>query len=444
MENGTVQYLYSLKGHGSKLGLDRMEHLLTALGNPEKSFKSVLVAGTNGKGSTVAAIYSILRQSGFVVGRYTSPHITSLNERIVVDDQQISDEQLFVIVNRIRKKIETLKDQEGFEHPTFFELTTAAAFLYFKEMKIDFAVLEVGMGGRRDATNTVTPLISVVTNVSLEHTKILGDTIEKIAWEKGGIIKNNGILITAAEGSALTTLEKISKEKKSGIFVVGMDITYKSRQQTMTSQKFSADVFGKQMDLELNLLGEHQIKNALCALGTVSIMQQTGIQIPETAIRMGLKKINWPGRMEIIQQNPVVILDCAKDVEAARNLNKAINELKLKKLILVVSISSDKNIPEMIAALAPLATQVIITTHRVMERAADPQIIATELKKYNKPFQVILDVGDAVESAIKMAGSDGAVLVSGSVFTVAEARQFWFESSQPKLGLDLNDTVLKK
>lgn len=444
MENNTVQYLYSLKGHGSKLGLDRMERLLDLLDRPERSFKSILVAGTNGKGSTVAIIYSILRKAGFSVGRYISPHITCLNERIVVDDKQIKDEDLFKIVNRIRKKIETMKGEENFEHPTFFEVTTAATFVYFKERNIDFAVLEVGMGGRLDATNTVAPLVSVITNVSLEHTKILGDTIEKIACEKAGIIKENGSVITAVEGKALKKIIEICRERNAKCMVNGSEIKTKNISTKNWTQKFDASVFDKEyIGLELGLFGGHQIKNAICAIGAVSVLQQQKITISEEAIRAGLQEVKWPGRMEIVQQKPMVILDCAKDADASRNLADAIRkDIKPKKLVVVIGISSDKNIPEMIGALAPLATVVILTAHNVMGRAADPQLLANEVMKYNKKFEIIPKVKDAVKRGIEIGGVNATVVVTGSVFTIAEAREIWFGKNKTELGLNINDTTI--
>lgn len=441
---GVVQYLYSLKGHGFKLGLERMERLLDKLGRPEKSFKTVLVAGTNGKGSTVAMIYTILRKAGFRVGRYISPHITCLNERIVVDDNQISDGDLFRIVNKIRKKIETMKGDENFEHPTFFEVTTTAAFVYFKEKKSEFAVLEVGMGGRLDATNTVTPLVSVITNVSLEHTKILGDTIEKIAYEKGGIIKEDGVVVTAAEGKALEKITEISRERNAKLMVNGSGVKSKNRSVTNWLQKFDADVFDrKYIGLELSLAGKHQIKNAVCALGAVGVLQQQGIEIAEEAIRAGLKEVEWPGRMEIVQEKPLVLLDCAKDADASRNLADAIREIKPKKLIVVIGISSDKNISEMIGAIAPLATMMILTAHNVMERAVDPQLLANEAIKYNKRCEIVPNVKDAVKRGIEIGGVDSTIIVTGSIFTVAEAREIWFGKNKAKLGLDINDTTMR-
>ncbi|MFH1520914.1 MAG: folylpolyglutamate synthase/dihydrofolate synthase family protein [Candidatus Micrarchaeota archaeon] len=441
-----VQYLYSLKNQGSKLGLGRMEKLLDLLGRPERSFKSILVAGTNGKGSTVAMIYSILRNAGFSVGRYISPHITCLNERIVVDDKQITDQDLFRIINEIRKKIETLKNEENFDHPTFFEVTTAATFVYFRERKIDFAVLEVGMGGRLDATNTVIPLVSVITNVSLEHTKILGDSIEKIAYEKGGIIKENGMVVTTTEGEALKKITEICKERNAKLVMNGSEIKTKNRSSTGWIQKFDADILDKTyVGLELNLIGEHQIKNAICALSTIKFIQQQGITIPEDAIRTGLKKVDWPGRMEIVQEKPLVILDCAKDADASKKLAETIrNDIKPKKLIVVISISSDKNISEMIGAIIPLANMVILTAHHVMERATDPQLLANEVIKYNKKFEIIPDVKDAVRTGIKMSGIDGTVIVTGSVFTVAEAREIWFGKNNAELGLNINDLPTRK
>ncbi|MFH1785337.1 MAG: folylpolyglutamate synthase/dihydrofolate synthase family protein [Candidatus Micrarchaeota archaeon] len=424
----TLQYLYSLKNHGSKLGLERIETLLKKLNNPEKSFKSILVAGTNGKGSTVAIIDSVLRDAGFKVARYTSPHLSSLNERIVVNGKEISDDDLFRIVKSIRKIV----DKEELQI-TFFEFITAVAFVYYNECKVDFAVLEVGLGGRLDATNVATPLISIITNISLEHTEILGDTIEKIAFEKGGIIKNNGALVTAAK-DGLITLEKICDEKKSRTVIVGKDIIVKNYDPT--TNEFDAELFDSTHHLKLGLKGRYQLENACCSLGALSILQQNGIIISEENIRRGFEKVTWPGRMETVQKNPFVILDCAKDAEAARNLSNIIkNDLKLKNIILVIGISSDKNIKEMVGALAPLAKKVIITTHKVGNRTAEPSVIAQYVKQEK---EIVIDVKQAVKRALEIAGEHGVVLITGSVFVVGEAREIWF-NKKTKLGLEFND-----
>jgi len=306
MENNISAYLYSLRGKGAKLGLGRVRSLAEALDSPQKEFRSVLIGGTSGKGSTAAMLSSILKEAGFRVGTFTSPHLSSLTERIAVNGEPIKENELGEIIEKIKAAVEKM---EG-EHPTFFEVMAAAAFCYFREKEVDFAVLEVGLGGRLDATNITEPAVSVITNVSLEHTRVLGDTIEKIAKEKAGIIQSNGILVTAAQGKALDVLENICRERNSAIIKVGKDITFKGLESAARGQRFSVMLPGKSYELFVPLLGKHQLMNAACAVGAAYALERQGSGIPENALRQGLRNVRWPGRIEIVQEKPLVVLDC--------------------------------------------------------------------------------------------------------------------------------------
>jgi len=416
-----TNYLYSLRNRGAKLGLERMERLVEALGSPQHHFRSIVVGGTSGKGSTVAMTASILQEAGFRVGMFTSPHLSNLTERIMVDGNEIQEKELERIVTDIRKTIEKMKG----EPPTFFETITAAAFLYFKEQKVDFAVLEVGLGGRLDATRVASPVLSIITNISLEHTKILGDTVEKIAMEKAGIIEN--ILITAADDDASAVFEDVCKKKNSKMIRVG-EISRKT--SAMKGQEFSAIVEGKEYHASIPLLGRHQLENAGCAIAAAR-----ALDIPEDAIRKGLGKVSWPGRLEIVQQHPLVVLDCAKDATAMKRLRESLDDFEYEKLVLVLGISSDKDIKSMVNSIVPKADKVVITSHKVMERAADPAAIA---KHITKEHIIIKDVKAATKNAISMAGKNDMVLVTGSVFTVADARGIWHEK-KGRWGTDLNE-----
>ncbi len=415
-------YLYSLRNRGMKLGLERVRMLARALGDPQEGFKSVIVGGTSGKGSTAAMISSILQSSGYKVGRYTSPHISDLMERIAIDGRGIPEKELEKIVDKIKDTIKRMKDGPGFEHPTFFEVMTAAAMLYFRESKVDYAVLEVGLGGRLDATNIAPAAVSVITNISLEHTKILGGSIEKIADEKAGIIKEGGMLVTAASGRALEVLERICRERRSDIVVVGRDIVYDRKATDIRGQDFDVELHGKRYEaLRLPLLGRHQLENASCAIGAADALGIAG----EDVMRRGLSDVRWPGRFEIVQEGPLVILDCAKDAAAMARLCETMSDVSFSRLVLILGISSDKDIGSMVDRIVPLADDVIITAHKVMDRAADPKRIAKEVSRHMKNFRIVYDVREAVEMALSITGKDDAVLVTGSLFTVAEARQIW-------------------
>jgi dihydrofolate synthase/folylpolyglutamate synthase len=314
------------------------------------------------------------------------------------------------------------------------------------KQKVDFAVLEVGLGGRLDATNVVNPLVSVITNVSLEHTQILGDTVLKIAKEKAGIIKKNGILITATEDDEVFNLfRRICKEKKSKIFRVGRDIEFESLASSITGQEFTINGFnGRYDDLYIPLLGKHQLANAATAVGAIEALRFHGIVIPEETIREGLKKVKWPGRLEIVQKNPLVVLDCAKDPEAMKKLKEAVLDIfNYEKLILVISISSDKDFRSMLNEIIPISDSIIITKHKVMNRGTDPKILAEEVKKFKKEFVIVEDVKDAVRKALNLANEKDMILVTGSLFTVAEARELWFKEVDVRWGRELNEIPKK-
>jgi dihydrofolate synthase/folylpolyglutamate synthase len=304
-------------------------------------------------------------------------------------------------------------------------------------------VLEVGMGGRLDATNVVKPLVSVITNVSLEHTKILGDTVLKIAKEKAGIIKENGISITATEDDDVFSLfKKICEEKNSRIFRVGKEIKFQKLNSNLDGQEFNINSFDSNYDnLFIPLLGNYQLSNAACTIGLIDALRFHDIIIPEEAIRKGLKKVEWPGRLEIVQRKPLVVLDCAKDPTAIRKLKETVLEnFNYEKLILVISISSDKNIPSMMNEIVPISDFVVLTKHKVMNRGADPNTLAREVKKHSKNFMIVEDVKDAVEKALSLSKNNDLVLVTGSLFTVGEAREIWFKDVNNRWGRELNES----
>jgi dihydrofolate synthase/folylpolyglutamate synthase len=433
-----TEYIFNLKRFGDiKLRLNTVRELLRRIGDSHKNFKSIHVGGTNGKGSTAAMIASILQSSGYRVGLFTSPHLSNYNERIAINGEKISEDK---IVQMIKEFIPLINQMNP--TPTFFEVTTVLAMKYFSEQKVDFAVFEVGIGGRLDATNVITPLVSVITNVSLEHTEILGNTVKKIAKEKGGIIKENGILVTAADSEALDVFESICKRKNSKIIKVGKDVNVERINSSLDGQKFRVRSFQRNIELFMHLLGDYQLINAATAVAAIEALKFHGIDVSDDAIKSGMESVKWPGRMELVQLEPLVILDCAKDSAAARSLKESIlrNFPKKAKLILVISISSDKNIQAVIKELVPIADRIVITKHKVMNRAADTKILTGEVSKYSKSFVIVEDVKDAVDKGIKMAGGGDVVLVTGSIFTVGEARELWYKEVNLKFGREFNES----
>ena len=421
-----VEWLFSIRRLGAERTLEPVYGLLKPLGDPYKSFKSIHVTGTNGKGSTSAMIASILRAAGYKVGLFTSPHLMEFTERIVVDGEQIPRADVVRLIELLRPIVEELHREPEPVRPLFFDIVTAMAFKYFEEVGVDFAVLEVGMGGRLDATNVVQPLVSVITNVSLEHTEVLGNTVLEIAREKGGIIKPGGVLVTATQDDEVYALFKeICGRLGSRIFRVGKEITFRKVRSSLEGQSLSIKGLRGSYDLFTPLLGDHQLLNASAAVGAVEALSFSGVDVPAEAIARGLREVRWPGRLEVMQRRPLVVLDSAKDVEAMRALKEAVKNFSHKKLIAVVSISSDKNIPLMIGYLTEVTDRFIVTTHSVMGRAAGPSVIVDEVTRHGKPCEVVSGVDEAVDRALSLAGEDDMVLVTGSVFLVGEARRRW-------------------
>jgi dihydrofolate synthase/folylpolyglutamate synthase len=429
-----IEWLFAVRRFGSKLGLDYVRHLLAQIGDPHEDFKAVHVTGTNGKGSTTAMIASILKEAGYRVGMFTSPHLSTFTERIQVNGVQIPVEEVVRLIEEVRPLCEGMAEDQELRHPTFFEIITAIAFKYFSEEGVDYAVLEVGMGGKLDATNVVKAQVSVITNVGLEHTEVLGDTVLEIAEKKAGIVKEGGALITAtADDDVYRLFREICEGVGSKIFRVGTDITFQRLDSSYDGQTFNLKGISSSYErLTIPFIGDHQLLNAATAVGAVEALRFHGVEVPGDAIARGLRGVFWPGRLEVMQTEPLVVLDGAKDAEAARAVKEALlSKFTYDRLVAVVSISSDKKIAEMIGEIAQAADHFVITSHRVMGRAAKSSRIAAEAERHSKTHEVVADVRTAVRRAMEFAGEGGMVIVVGSVFLVGEAREIWHEPSNP-------------
>jgi dihydrofolate synthase/folylpolyglutamate synthase len=438
-----VNYIYNLRRDRAKFDLRNIRRLVKLIGNPHEEFDSILVGGTNGKGSTVSMISSILMEEGYHVGMFTKPHLSSYTERFVLDGKPISEDRLLEVCEEILPYVERMSRCKRYGRPSFFEVTVAIAFKLFAEEKVDIAVVEVGLGGRLDATNVLDPLVSVVTNVDLEHTHILGDTVDKIAREKGDIIKHDGLAITAADKiEALRVLEWIARRRKAKLVEVGRDITFNVKYAGLDGEIFDLKGLSRIYErLALGMVGVHQVVNAATAVGAVELLSLRGIKVSEGSIRRGLKKISWPGRFEIIAHKPMIILDCAKDPKAASTLRSEFERLfRGRRVILVVSISSDKDYKSMMREFCSFSDIVVACRHKVMGRAIDPRILASEAELYGRKAMVVEDVKDAVTIARMLSSEEDIILVTGSVFTVGEARDIWFPRNT-FLGRSLNEGV---
>jgi dihydrofolate synthase/folylpolyglutamate synthase len=427
-----LDWLYNVRRFGPNRTLEPTRHVLKLLGDPQNNFKSIHVGGSNGKGSTSAMIASILGASGAKVGLFTSPHLEEFTERIKVDGVEMPREDAARLLTEIRPLFEEML---GLPEPMplrFFDVVTATAFLYFMEEAVDYAVLEVGLGGRLDATNVVDPLVSVITNIGYEHTNILGDTLQEIAGEKAGIIKPGRPLVTATrDDEVFKVFGEKAKELGSEVIRVGYDTEFRKVGAKMSGMTFDLKSRMEYKGLKVPLLGEHQITNAATAVAAVEALSRYGVDVPEQALREGLQGVYWPARLEVVRTGPTVVLDCAKDAEATEAVRRTLEgDVDAGRIVAVVSMSSDKNIPGMIRNIAAVSEHFIVTTHSVMGRAASPDLIAEEITKNGRPYEIIPDETAAFKRALELAGEDDMVLVIGSVFLAGSARTFFRDVAQ--------------
>lgn len=414
-----LDYLYGLNQFGVKLRLEEMEKLVRALDHPQNKFKSVHVTGTNGKGSTCAFLASILEQAGFKVGLNTSPHLVRFNERIKINDKNITNQKLVKLTSLIKEKVE-----KNNISTTFFEFTTALAFLYFAQEKVDYAVVEVGMGGRLDATNVIIPEISIITSIDLDHTGNLGETKELIAKEKAGIIKENRLVITAETDPEIINLFKeICRERKTSLLVLDEVLKVEKIKSNLKSQAFRTRGIINET-FKIKLLGEYQLRNASLAILTA---HQLGI--PLDKIKSGLRKAVWPGRLEIIRTDPLMIVDGSHNPQGFNTLKEFLSGID-KKIILILGVAKDKKREEMLPLIVPLAEQIIVTEGNFKPTPAE--VLAEEVIRYhpatingsNNKIKIIKNSWEAVEEALKIADKEDLILVAGSLYLAGDVLKY--------------------
>jgi len=401
--------------------LERVERLLESIGNPHRDLKVIHVAGTKGKGSTSAMIASVLREAGFKVGLYISPHLVTFRERITINGEMISRDQVCEMVERINPNVkELLKQEDTIGKISFFDVYTALALLFFKIEQVDFTVLEVGMGGRLDATNVVNPLVSVITQISYDHLLSLGDTLEAIAREKAGIIKDNGYVVTSPqEPEALQVIKDTCAEKVAMLFEVGRDITY----QKITGRENLFNVSGilsKYENLHVSLLGDHQVINATTAIGVLECLWFHGIAISPESIKNGLESVKWKARVEVIQRDPIIILDVAHNAASAKALREAIeSNFTYDKLILILDVAMHKDVKGMGQYLCPIADKIILTRMN-NPRAMEPEEIKKELTELRNDFIITQNTRSAIETAKAIANTSDLICITGSLILAGE------------------------
>ena len=421
-----------------KFDLAHMRVLLQELDHPERRFPSVLVAGTNGKGSTAATLASILRASGLKTGLYTSPHLVRINERIRINGKEISDDNFTELHGRIDRLAETLVDATELPwHPSFFEMMTAIAFEHFARELVDLAVLEVGMGGRLDATNVVEPRVSVITDISLDHQKYLGNTVSEIAREKVGIIRPGGAVVTlpqqpeANDVIGNTILDLGARAVNAVPYVPPVSpgsaeyLALRTESDSSTQvYRYPLQVLGKQILVETPLVGRHQLRNVALAVAAAAELNQQGFAgITPASVEIGIRETRWPGRFQVVQARsgwPEIVIDVAHNPAGAWALRSALSErYEDRPLIFVFGAMRDKAISEMAEILFPLADRVIATRPE-NPRAASPEEIQAAAARTGAEVELVEDVQHAVERARELSGDRTVVVVTGSIYLVGE------------------------
>ncbi|MFL5339318.1 MAG: bifunctional folylpolyglutamate synthase/dihydrofolate synthase [Gemmataceae bacterium] len=404
------------------LKLDQIRALLRAVGDPQQRLRIVHVAGSKGKGSTAAMLAAVLRAAGYRTGLFTSPHLSAVEERIQVDHQPISPAELALLLTEIRDRLPAVVT------PTFFEVGTAAGFLHFVRRRVDAAVVEVGLGGRFDSTNVCTPLLAVITSISHDHTKLLGDRLSQIAFEKAGIVKPGVPVVSGADdGEAAAVIERIAAERRAPLALLGRDFSLDYEPGRAGGRLPRAAVRTKLQTwpaLEIGLLGRHQAANAAVAVSCVEHLRQAGLTIPDAAVAAGLAGVRWPARLEVLGRAPWVVLDCAHNIASARAMVETIAEsFSPRRKFLVFAVSSDKDVPGMLRELAPHFDGFYLTRFGQNVRAVPPEQLAAWLADVaDVPRLTFPSAADAWRAARAAAGPDDLVAVSGSVFLAGELR----------------------
>ncbi len=413
----TIEFLYRLQWHGMRFDLEPTARFLEAVGRPHQAYRTLHVGGTNGKGSTAAMLASVLREAGYSVGLYTSPHLIDFTERIRINGQPIGQNEVVTLTEELRAVLPS--DEE----PTFFEFTTVLALLAFARARVDVAVVEVGMGGRLDATNTVQPLVSVITNVEADHQRYLGETIAEIAREKAGIIKPGVPLVTAAtRPDALAVLTERAARLASRMILVGQDV----RAEGISPASFSYHGSALSLpNLSCPLRGRHQITNAATALAAIEAARERGLTVDAPAVRRGLARVQWEGRLEVVKARPSMFVDGAHNPAGADVLADFVREERARRpgrrLVIIFGILADKDLKGIIERVGTLADEVVLTEPSY-HRAASVEALRAAACSLSVPVRVVPTLAQALdETEARLAGDDWCV-VTGSLYTVGEVK----------------------
>ncbi|SHK43758.1 dihydrofolate synthase / folylpolyglutamate synthase [Hathewaya proteolytica DSM 3090] len=419
-----MEYLDSVHMFGVKIGLERITRLLKLLGNPQDDLKFIHIAGTNGKGSVTAMVSNILFKAGYKVGMFTSPYIEFFEERIQINNECIPRNTVAQIIEQLKPCIEKLAE-EGYEPVTYFEVVTCMCLIYFKREKVDFAVMEVGMGGRMDPTNIINPLVSVITSISYDHMQYLGDTLCKIAFEKAGIIKEKTpVVIYPQETEVYDVIRRVCSDKEApSVFVKKEDVDFIGVvSDNEVRQQLLIKTSNNKYEVQLNLLGTHQLLNCAVAVNVIELLQSMGCCITEKHIKLGLETVFWKGRLEILKKSPLIVIDGAHNIDAMVRLKESvIKYFKFRSLYLILGIVKDKEVEKMVSIITPMAKKVIaVSPHS--DRATMAEELCDVIKPYKGNSIAVSDYKEAYKIAISEADEDDMILICGSLYMIGDMR----------------------
>lgn len=431
-----IRYLEEDVGFASVPGLARMQCLCEKLGNPEKKLSVIHISGTNGKGSAVAMLSSILEAAGYRVGAFTSPHLERYNERYRINGTEISDADFAREISLMRQICDTLQ-KEGKPRPTLFEILTGAAFHYFDTQQVDVLILEVGLGGTFDATNVIPrPLLSMLMSISMDHTDFLGDTLAQIAAEKAGIIKKNCPVVLYPQEKTVYNIIKEAADRANAPFYCPRDAKISISSQTLAGTVFSVKSERLSLEqLELPLLGSYQVQNCLTVLEACSVLQKSGLSVSEKAVRSGLRGARWAGRMEICGKEPLVILDGAHNADGIAQLAKSLSlYFRDKKVTLILGVLGDKEYKKMAEQILPFSHTLVLTEPH-SERKLDAFTLAHSIVQYDGRIYVEREIEAAYEKALALTPKTGIILCCGSLYMIGAMRAYINKRKQEKGGI---------
>ena len=425
-----MKYITEVGNFGSNYGLERTYKLLEHLGNPERDLKLIHIAGTNGKGSTTSMITEILMGEGYKVGMYTSPFIEEFEERIQINRNNIPKESLAILMDEIKVAVDKVIEA-GYSHPTEFEIITVLMLLYFKKENIDFGVIEVGLGGTLDSTNVIKPIIQVITSISFDHTNLLGNTLEKIAREKAGIIKR-GIptVIYPQQEEVLKVIKNKCFEMDSELYIANNE-NLKFKNIVNLDKPYQLLKYNNEIDILLPLLGEHQIINLSVAMQAIEVLNSKNIiDISIANIVKSIKNVSWKGRLEVLSNNPYVVIDGAHNIQGIKTLSRNIKKyFKYENLYLILGILADKDVEEMIKIITPMAKKVYSVTPNSI-RGELAESLKDEVSKFNKNCKAFDKYEEAYLEALNDASEKDLILASGSLYMIGDMRKIIRKISQ--------------